>query len=128
LFGKSWNKKQTGDTAEILARDYLCAQGLALLDNNVRFKGGEIDLIMQDQSSLIFVEVRYRRHNRFGSGAETVTITKQRHIIQAANLYLQKHPELAKIPARFDVVSISSDTSPAQTQIDWIQNAFQVEE
>ncbi len=111
-----------GKDAESLACRFLQAQGLALIERNYRRRPGEIDLIMVDADSLVFVEVRYRRQDRFGSGADSVDRRKQAKISACAQLYLQAHPEMAARPCRFDVISISGDAGdPA---VEWIRDAF----
>lgn len=117
----------TGESAEQLAKQYLLGQGLEFITQNFRCKQGEIDLIMQHNCSIIFIEVRYRKQIRFGSGAESVNHTKQKKLIATALSYLQQNPVQANQPARFDVVSITSRSTTTGTQpdIDWIQDAFQ---
>ena len=116
---------QIGIAAESLACDYLLRQGLDLLERNYRAPRGEVDLIMQDHDHMVFVEVRFRRNHRFGSGADSVHASKQDKLIKTALYYLQQHPKLAKRPVRFDVVSIT--TINGQPDIDWIKDAFQAE-
>lgn len=106
-----------GDDKERLAGDYLKRQGLKLLERNFSCRHGEIDLIMRDRDTLVFVEVRFRRSGRFGRAAETVTASKRRRLSTAAALYLQKNR--LDLPCRFDVVGIEADD-----QIDWIRSAF----
>lgn len=118
------NKQQTGQTAESKACDHLQQHGLQLIERNYHCRQGEIDLIMSDGSYTVFVEVRYRRNSNFGSAAESVDQRKQRKIISTASHYLQQHSKLAQQPARFDVVSMSPQGK--ETNIDWIQDAFQV--
>lgn len=116
---------QIGAAAESLACTYLQQQGLALLTRNFRAPYGELDLIMQDHDHMVFVEVRFRRNHRFGSGADSVHTGKQDKLVKTALYYLQQHPKLAKRPVRFDVVSIT--TIDGQPNIDWIKDAFQTE-
>ena len=88
---------------------------------------GEIDIIMKDDDSLVFVEVRYRKTNNFGSGAESITPSKQKKLIKTASLYLQRHAKLNQCPARFDVVSITGfieTDNLDKINFDWIENAF----
>ncbi len=122
MFVKGKTTQVIGQEAEALACHYLQAQGLCLLERNFSVPQGEIDLIMQDQQSLVFIEVRYRRNNNFGSGAETVTRSKQRKLLAGAARYLQTNPQQANQPTRFDVVSISMENN--QPLINWIKNAF----
>ena len=109
-----------GKDAETRAWHYLQARGLQLLQRNYRSKRGEIDLVMQDTDSLVFVEVRYRRQSQFGSALESVDRRKQARLIACARHYMQAYPQAASQPCRFDVVSISG--SPGE--IEWVRNAF----
>jgi putative endonuclease len=110
--------------AEELACGYLLQQGLRLLRRNYRCRRGEIDLILQDTDTLVFVEVRYRRQGRFGSAAESVDWHKQARLTACARHYLQARPQAARAACRFDVVAIDG---PDHT-INWIRNAFSVNE
>jgi putative endonuclease len=110
-----------GRDAETLACGYLQAKGMALVERNYRSRFGEIDLIMDDRNCLIFVEVRYRRRDRYGSGAESVDARKQARIVACARHYLLRHPRAAERPCRFDVVAIGGGANPA---IEWIPDAF----
>jgi putative endonuclease len=93
-----------------------------LLVRNFRSRYGEIDLVMNDGRSLVFVEVRYRRNDAFGSGAESVDRRKQSRLTACAQYYLQKYPGAAQRPCRFDVVSVSG--APQERNIDWVRDAF----
>ena len=115
------NRKATGDYAEQLACGYLQRHGLQLLTRNYRCRRGEIDIVMRDGDSLVFVEVRYRHRTAFGTAAETVSTSKQARIIHCANCYLARYRAWNE-PARFDVVCIEGGAS--QRRIEWLQNAF----
>ena len=67
-----------GQHAENACCKYLQKQGLKLLSRNYRGKRGEIDIIMQDKDSLVFVEVRYRKNNLFGGALASITPKKQK--------------------------------------------------
>ncbi|HEB97807.1 MAG TPA: YraN family protein [Sedimenticola thiotaurini] len=110
-----------GTAAEQQACRYLRERGLRLVASNFHCRRGEIDLIMQEGGDLVFVEVRYRRSERFGGALESVTPAKQRRIITAANHFLQTHPRWCDHPCRFDVVAIGGAGGDA---IDWIKDAF----
>lgn len=116
-------KTDTGKQAEAAACDYLQRQGLTLVERNYHCRRGEIDLIMRDSASTIFVEVRYRRSSRFGSSAESVDWRKQAKLLATAEHYLQQHPRAARGACRFDVVALTTEND--QTRIDWITDAFQ---
>lgn len=107
----------SGRTAEDDALSYLTKQGLVLTERNYRSRGGELDLIMRDGSSLVFVEVRQRRHAGFGGAAASVTPTKQAKLVRAAQNYLLRFPQLP--PCRFDVVAIDGGV------ISWLKNVIQ---
>lgn len=113
--------KLSGSQAEYEVSEYLQQQGLQPVTHNYSCKAGEIDLIMRDQETLVFVEVRYRKLSGYGDGAESVTKSKQRKIIRAAKYYLLTHNLFDKVPCRFDVVAKSDN--PAQP-LQWIKDAF----
>jgi len=115
------NRKTTGDRAELLACRYLKRHGLRLLTRNFHCRRGEIDLIMRDGDSLVFVEVRYRQQSSFGHAAETVTHAKQSRIIHCARYYMTVHQNW-DMPTRFDVVAIEG--RPDDLKIEWFANAF----
>lgn len=110
-------KSLLGQSAESRAEAFLKGQGLKLLARNWRCRFGEIDLIMQDSTTLIFVEVRLRTRSDFGGAAASVTPAKQKKLLATARQYLATLKTLP--PCRFDVVALSGDDSP-----DWIRNAF----
>ena len=111
-----------GRAAEDFACEYLRQQRLTLLERNFRCATGEIDLIMRDGATLVFVEVRARKNDRYGRGAETVDARKQAKLAASAALWLQTHSHSG--PCRFDVVSVALAKQPPQ--LDWISNAFDV--
>lgn len=111
-----------GREAEERACRHLTAAGLRLLERNFNSRRGEIDLVMREGATLVFVEVRYRRSDRFGSGAESVDRRKMSRILAAARHYLQLHPGVADRPCRFDVVAIGP--GDGNGGIDWIRDAF----
>ena len=106
-----------GRDAEDRACAHLRKHGLRLVERNFRCRGGEIDLIMRDGPTLVFVEVRFRRSDRFGGSAETVDVHKQARLIGAAQLYLQRKRITA--PCRFDVVAITG------SDLQWVRDAFE---
>lgn len=115
----------TGNYAEELAKEYLCKQGLRLIERQYRSKLGEIDLIMQERQTLVFVEVRYRETDEFGAPEETITASKQRRLIKTAQFYQQTHAFTENLYSRFDVVAILG--SKPNLKITWIPNAFGVQ-
>lgn len=103
---------------EQLARKHLKKKGLTLIGKNYLCQYGEIDLIMSDQEYLIFIEVRYRQRQDYGSALESVTISKQNKIIRSAQYFLITHLQWQNHPIRFDIVAID------KKQLNWVKNAF----
>ncbi|MCF6190299.1 MAG: YraN family protein [Cocleimonas sp.] len=118
LSKKLTSRKKRGNKAEQQACKHLQNNGLTLLEKNFSTKAGEVDLIMRDGETLVFVEVRYRKNTDYGGAAASVTVKKQQRIIKAALAYQQKH--LPQSSMRFDVVAIEGDNG----DIDWITSAF----
>jgi putative endonuclease len=118
------NRKRIGEHAESLACGYLKRRGLRLLSRNFRCRRGEIDLIMRDGDSLVFVEVRYRKLTHFGHPTETVSRIKQTRIIHCARYYMHIHHSWNE-PARFDVISIEGKVN--DMKIEWLSDAFQAD-
>lgn len=114
--------RKSGRHWEKTAESYLRAQGLKLLQRNFSSRFGEIDLIMRDGQTVVFIEVKYRKSNRHGSGADAVTFHKQGRISRTAAWYLAKNPHRAESVCRFDVISINPNEK--DQDIDWIRNAF----
>ena len=112
---------QRGMAAEATALAWLRRRGARLVARNYRCRSGEIDLIVADGEVLVFVEVRQRQDDRYGSAAESVTLAKQRRLALAARHFLASRSELP--PCRFDVIGIDSG-SPARVR--WIKDAFVV--
>lgn len=108
-----------GAAAEDAALRLLERRGLKLVARNVRFRGGELDLVMCEGDALVIVEVRARSASRYASAAESVDARKRAKIVLAAQLFLAAHPEHAERAVRFDVVAFD-DERPQ-----WIAGAFE---
>ena len=115
-----------GAQVEDAALAHLLAHGLHLIARNAGFKVGELDLVMRDGDCVVFVEVRYRGSAAFGGGAASVDGRKQRRLVRAAQVFLQRFPSFAQAPCRFDVVEASGD--PAHPDLRWIRAAFRADE
>ena len=109
-----------GQQYEQLALDYLIQQGLVLVQRNYQCKAGEIDLIMRDGSSLVFIEVKYRASKAFGGALAAVSPSKQQKLLRSCRWYLQQH-QLSNAPCRIDVLAIEG-TAPYQ--YNWLKNAI----
>jgi len=117
-------KRQTGNQAENLVLIHLQGNGLQLIEQNYLTKMGEIDIIMLDKTieTLVFIEVRYRKNNHFGSATDTVDQHKQNKLIRTAQQYLQQHSKYQEYICRFDVIGVESDLK--YPKINWIKDAF----
>lgn len=107
-----------GKESELNVCRFLEKQGLILIEQNFRCLCGEIDLIMQHDQEIVFIEVRTRGSQDFGSAIESITKNKQKRIIKSAVFYLQKRNLFDKVYCRFDVVGVAGN------QFEWIPNAF----
>ena len=112
---------KVGREIETIVQTYLEKQGLIMLEANYQCRFGEIDLIMRDRTTLVFIEVRYRKQDDYGDGAASVDTIKQNKIKKTAANYLYKHRLADQINCRFDIVAVSG-TQPYQ--IHWITDAF----
>jgi putative endonuclease len=109
---------------ETAAELHLQQAGLQPRARNVRYRSGELDLVMDDAGTVVFVEVRYRARSDFGGGAASVDVRKCRREAHAAMLYLQDHPALADAPSRFDVVEATGEPP----QLNWLRDAFRLDD
>ena len=116
--------KQDGDWGEALAAEYLEARGCRIVEREWRCRLGEIDLIAEQEGTILFVEVKLRTNLRYGMPREYVTAKKQEKLRAAALLYLSMHG--LDVPARFDVAEVYTDAhhSARSTRIEYIENAF----
>lgn len=110
--------KGKGPAAEDAAAVFLAGRGLKLVERNYRCRYGEIDLVLQDGLTLVFVEVRYRSNSSFGGAAESITASKRKKLLKAARHYMAAQ---GTFPAcRFDAVLLDEGTAG----IEWVVNAF----
>lgn len=119
LLSKLSNKRSQGSIYEQKARAYLETQGLKFIAANQTFKCGELDLVMADGDTVVFVEVRQRKSNRFGSAVESIDYRKQQKWLNAANMWLftKRKQSLDTAKCRFDVVAFEGDNPPL-----WLPN------
>lgn len=116
-------RRQQGSAAELKARHMLEAKGFRLVQANYSCRWGEIDLIMRDGASLVFVEVRSRRSLRYGTPLESIVPAKQRRLFLTAQDYLLRHPHAG--PLRFDVVGLleTADVSVCEHLVNALENS-----
>lgn len=110
-----------GKQAEQLAARHLRKRGLKIIETNFLAPGGEVDIIARDKQTLVFVEVRYRASERFGSASETIDAKKQQRVIKAATHYLQQQQLWDKIACRFDTICLTDSNT-----LMWEQAAFEL--
>lgn len=127
-----WNNKASakdttstdkGQMTERYAEQYLSKQGLRLIERNFHSRQGEIDLIMLDGDTYIFVEVKYRKRKEFGGAIAAISASKQKKIKHCVTFYLhQAGLNEYNTPCRVDVVALEGDI--IQPQVTWLKNAF----
>ncbi|WP_286234541.1 YraN family protein [Thalassotalea sediminis] len=111
-----------GDYWEAQALKYLKQQQLTFIQANFHGRLGEIDLIMKEGNTIVFVEVKYRKNKRFGGAISAIGIAKQEKIRKTAAFFLQQQGLNAYNTAcRFDIVAIEGGNIP---EIIWLKNAF----
>ena len=117
--------KILGDTGESIAVKFLQAAGYNIITRNFRYsRNAEIDIIAEIDNILVFVEVKTRYSDKYGTPAEAVTINKQRKIILAATKFLQNNNFFDRT-CRFDVIEIYANKN-SEWKVNHIQNAFEV--
>lgn len=116
---KTTARRATGDRFEGAARSFLETRGLCFVKANFLCRHGEIDLVMREGETLVFVEVRYRRGSAFGGALASITAAKRRRIVSAAHVWLAGRPRDAWRPCRFDVMAFEG------SGVEWIRGAFE---
>jgi putative endonuclease len=117
------NKNNAGLEAEKLAATFLAERGLKLVMQNYHCRFGEIDLIMLEAKTLVFVEVKLRSSTQFGGAAASITPQKQQKMILTAQHYLQQYvKDQSQTACRFDAILMDKTN---KNSIDWIRNAFE---
>lgn len=112
--------KEKGDYGEKMAEEYLKKRGYEILDHNYRFQRAEVDLIVKQENTIVFVEVKLRKSVYFGQPEESVSPRKQKLLLAAANQYLYENNHEG--PMRMDIISIVHTSS--QTEITHYEDAF----
>ncbi|MGX9416963.1 YraN family protein [Vibrio sp. RC27] len=115
------NQRKIGELYEQTAADFLISRGVSLIEKNFTCRSGELDLIMQDQQTIIFVEVKYRHDHKYGHAAEMVTPSKMKKLIKAAQhwMMMQGYSPYST-DFRFDVIAIHNHGA----DINWYKNAI----
>ena len=111
----------TGNQGEYLACEYLKKQGYKILERNFRIRGGEIDIVAQDEDFLVFIEVKTRYSHEYGLPVESMTSWKIRHLLKTARFYVQE-TNWGDRPYRLDFISVDFADDPENPQIELIEN------
>lgn len=115
-----------GQAGEEAAQAFLKKRRYRILQTNFRTPAGEIDIVAEHRGVLVFVEVKTRSGDRFGSPAEAVTPAKQRQLGRMAQQFLAQHPH-ADRPCRFDVVAVTGDPAhPPSWNLELFEDAFRL--
>lgn len=115
------HKTDISNKAELQACKFLISQNVKIIEQNFKaLPYGEIDIVAIDESTLVFIEVKYRKSASFGAAQEMVGQAKQLKIINTANVFLEKNLQYQNYECRFDVIAINNN------DIKWIKNAFEI--
>ncbi len=117
-------RKRLGDAGEEIAARELARRGYVVRERNWRCPAGELDLVAEQDGALVFVEVRTRRGDRYGTPEESITPAKRAHLIAAAQSYLQEH-DLHQCDWRIDVVAVQMSERGDLLRVDVVENAIQ---
>ena len=123
MAGLTDSRHVSGQLGEQRALAFPLSRGLRLLHRNYRCKAGELDLVMQHDELLVFVEVRFRQHGHFGGGAASVDARKRLRLGRAALMYCMQEVVAPDVSCRFDVVALGPD----RDAIEWYVDAFEVD-
>ena len=113
-----------GAAVEQYAKDYLTAAGLSFIASNWSCRFGEIDLIMLEHDTLVFIEVRYRKSNSFGGALDSIDQHKRDKLLTTAEYFLNENPHWLEHSCRFDVIT-AQKAGAQKITLDWIQDAFE---
>lgn len=120
------NKKDIGNFGENAAEKYLRKHGYRIIERNYLIRGGEIDIIAKKDTYTVFVEVKTRQNEHYGTPSEAVTYNKKMRMIKAASVYLMYKEET---DVRFDVMEVFVKKALfgfTVDRINHIENAFEV--
>ncbi len=115
-------RRSLGAAGEDAVAEWYAERGFELIDRNWRVRGGEIDLIVSDGRVLVFCEVKTRTSDRFGTGLDAVTPTKQARLRRLGVQWLAASERPWRGPIRFDVVALL--VRPDGTALTIVEGAF----
>ncbi len=115
--------REKGQSTEAIAADYLRSKGLKFKTQNFHSRQGEIDLIMLENDTWVFIEVKYRKNSNYGGALAAISYTKIQKIRRCTAFFLQKHGlNEYNTQCRFDVITLEGDIT--HPKITWLKNAF----
>jgi putative endonuclease len=110
-------RHREGAEAEALAAAAMRVQGYQVLEQRFRYRHSDVDLVARRGTVVVFVEVKSRADDRYGSAAEAVTARKQANLVRAASVWLSRHARPWDA-VRFDVITVTDG------KLEWLQDAF----
>lgn len=116
-------QQQLGRWGEQLAGEFLVQHGCEVVERNARTPYGELDLVVRHANDLVFVEVKARSNTAYGMPEQAITPSKREHLVQAAQAYMQAHPELES-RWRIDVIAILRHPD-GRVEMEWFENALE---
>jgi len=114
------NKRKIGSEHEKTAVEYLIEHDYEIIEQNFYCRNGEIDIIAKNEGYLVFVEVKYRKSDKYGIPQEAVSLAKQKRIIDSSRYFCLKNKISPYYPVRYDIVAILGEN------IELIKNAFEL--
>jgi putative endonuclease len=117
-------RKETGDLGEKLAGKFLKKNGYRICRTNYRCLYGEIDIIAEKKDYLVFIEIRTKRSDRYGTPEESITYSKKEKLIASALAYMETRPLKQGQSWRLDFVAVELDRDNKATRIELIENAI----
>jgi putative endonuclease len=119
-------RRRLGNYGELIARQILEDRGYQILHDKYYTRYGELDLVAREGNELVFIEVKTRINQSFGSGLEAITKKKRAHLIRTALCYLQQQHN-QDLPCRFDIIALNLDQRGQLLDYQLIPDAFAVE-
>ena len=123
----SRNNRDIGKLGERMAEKFLASRGFRIMERNFSTPFGEIDLIVKQADFTVFVEVKTRISERFGSPLSSITKEKQKHILKNCNFYLKRH-SLYEKPCRIDAISVMLNEKQELMILKYLRNAIVIKE
>jgi len=129
IFNKLFRKKSLGQWGEEQAAEIYKSKGFEVLDRNYFNRRGkqvgEIDLVAAKDKLIVFIEVKTRSSDRYGSPADAVNQFKQQKLLKSCKIFIQNHPQYQEYQMRIDVVEIKANLDRSEKSVNIIENAVE---